>query len=93
MEFHSLAEMMVRSIRELLVDRVCILEKVPICVNGYLCFKAKAGGQAIRCAAAADRTGHALLHTLYGQALKHNCEFFIEYFAMDLIMENGSTIN
>jgi succinate dehydrogenase (ubiquinone) flavoprotein subunit len=47
------------------------------------------GGQAIRCAAAADRTGHALLHTLYGQALKHNCIFFIEYFALDLIMENG----
>eukprot|EP01117_Protostelium_nocturnum_P000113 TRINITY_DN10197_c0_g1_i1.p1 TRINITY_DN10197_c0_g1~~TRINITY_DN10197_c0_g1_i1.p1 ORF type:complete len:645 (-),score=174.90 TRINITY_DN10197_c0_g1_i1:66-2000(-) len=47
------------------------------------------GGQAYRCAAAADRTGHALLHTLYGQALKHNCEFFIEYFALDLIMENG----
>ncbi len=48
------------------------------------------GGQAIRCAAAADRTGHALLHTLYGQALKHNCIFFIEYFALDLIMENGT---
>jgi succinate dehydrogenase (ubiquinone) flavoprotein subunit len=47
------------------------------------------GGQATRCAAAADRTGHALLHTLYGQALKHDCIFFIEYFAMDLIMENG----
>lgn len=47
------------------------------------------GGQAIRCAAAADRTGHALLHTLYGQALKHDCVFFVEYFAMDLIMENG----
>jgi len=47
------------------------------------------GGQAIRCAAAADRTGHALLHTLYGQALKHDCEFFIEYFALDLLMEDG----
>src|SRR3989338_1645518 len=46
------------------------------------------GGQAIRCAAAADRTGHALLHTLYGQALRHNCEFFVEYFAMDLIMDD-----
>lgn len=45
------------------------------------------GGQAIRCAAAADRTGHALLHTMYGQALKHNATFFIEYFALDLIME------
>jgi len=47
------------------------------------------GGQAIRCAAAADRTGHALLHTLYGQALRYDCEFFIEYFALDLIMEDG----
>jgi len=47
------------------------------------------GGQAQRCAAAADRTGHALLHTLYGQAVKHNCTFFVEYFALDLIMENG----
>lgn len=47
------------------------------------------GGQAYRCAAAADRTGHALLHTMYGNALKNNCKFFIEYFALDLIM-NGS---
>lgn len=46
------------------------------------------GGQAFRCAAAADRTGHALLHTLYGQALKHNATFFVEYFALDLIMDN-----
>ena len=42
-----------------------------------------------RTCAAADRTGHAILHTLYGQALKHNTEFFIEYFALDLIMKNG----
>ena len=34
------------------------------------------GGQAYRCACAADRTGHAMLHTLYGQAMKHNCQFF-----------------
>ncbi|KYR03075.1 succinate dehydrogenase [Tieghemostelium lacteum] len=47
------------------------------------------GGQATRCCAAADRTGHALLHTLYGQAVRHDTEFFIEYFVMDLIMENG----
>lgn len=39
------------------------------------------GGQAYRCAAAADRTGHAMLHTLYGQSLRHNTEYFIEYFA------------
>merc|ERR1712232_151018 len=44
------------------------------------------GGQAYRCAAAADRTGHAILHTLYGMALKYDCLFFVEYFAMDLIM-------
>ncbi|RUS13982.1 succinate dehydrogenase flavo protein subunit 1 [Endogone sp. FLAS-F59071] len=47
------------------------------------------GGQAHRCAAVADRTGHAMLHTLYGQALKHNTNFFIEYFALDLLMEGG----
>jgi succinate dehydrogenase (ubiquinone) flavoprotein subunit len=47
------------------------------------------GGQAVRCCAAADRTGHALLHTMMGQALKYDCTFFVEYFAMDLIMENG----
>lgn len=43
-------------------------------------------GTAQRTCAAADRTGHAILHTLYTQALKHNVEFFIEYFALDLIM-------
>tara|TARA_B100000700_G_scaffold83703_1_gene94227 strand:+ start:1163 stop:2938 length:1776 start_codon:yes stop_codon:yes gene_type:complete len=42
-----------------------------------------------RTCAAADRTGHAILHTLYGQALKHKTEFFIEYFALDLLMNNG----
>ncbi len=43
-----------------------------------------------RTCAAADRTGHAMLHTLYGQSLKHNAEFYIEYFATDLIMsEDG----
>nr|CAG8503467.1 1703_t:CDS:2 [Entrophospora candida] len=44
---------------------------------------------AYRCAAVADRTGHALLHTLYGQSLKHNTNFFIEYFALDLLMEDN----
>ena len=48
------------------------------------------GGQAFRCAAAADRTGHAMLHTLYGQSVRHDCVFFIEHFATDLIMENGA---
>ncbi|OXT02325.1 succinate dehydrogenase flavoprotein subunit [Notoacmeibacter marinus] len=40
-----------------------------------------------RTCAAADRTGHAILHTLYGQSLKNNAQFFIEYFALDLIMD------
>ena len=43
-----------------------------------------------RTCAAADRTGHAMLHTLYGQSLRYQTEFFIEYFALDLIMENGA---
>ena len=46
-------------------------------------------GTVQRTCAAADRTGHAILHTLYGQALKHNTEFFIEYFALDLLMKDG----
>jgi succinate dehydrogenase / fumarate reductase flavoprotein subunit len=41
-----------------------------------------------RTCAAADRTGHAILHTLYGQSLRHNAEFFIEYFALDLLMSD-----
>ena len=45
-------------------------------------------GTAVRTCAAADRTGHAILHTLYQQALKHKAEFFIEYFALDLIMDD-----
>jgi succinate dehydrogenase (ubiquinone) flavoprotein subunit len=47
------------------------------------------GGQAYRCAAVADRTGHSLLHTLYGQSLRHNTNYFIEYLALDLLMVNG----
>jgi succinate dehydrogenase / fumarate reductase flavoprotein subunit len=44
-----------------------------------------------RTCAAADRTGHAILHTLYGQSLRHNAQFFVEYFAIDLLMgEDGS---
>ena len=43
-----------------------------------------------RTCAAADRTGHAMLHTLYGQSLRYSAEFFVEYFALDLIMENGA---
>ena len=47
------------------------------------------GPPAQRTCAAADRTGHAMLHTLYGQALRNRTEFFIEFFALDLIMEEG----
>ena len=47
-------------------------------------------GTAQRTCAAADRTGHAMLHTLYQQSIRHQAEFFIEYFATDLIMENGA---
>ncbi|MFO7857968.1 MAG: FAD-binding protein, partial [Ectothiorhodospiraceae bacterium] len=45
-------------------------------------------GTAQRTAAAADRTGHAILHTLYQQSLKHDAQFFIEYFAIDLLMDD-----
>lgn len=47
------------------------------------------GAPAHRTCAAADRTGHAILHTLYQQALKHQAQFFIEYFVLDLIMEDS----
>jgi succinate dehydrogenase / fumarate reductase flavoprotein subunit len=47
-------------------------------------------GTAQRTCAAADRTGHAMLHTLYQQSLKHDAEFFVEYFAIDLIMEDDA---
>ena len=43
-----------------------------------------------RTCAAADRTGHAILHTLYGQSLKNNAEFYVEYFAIDLIITDGA---
>jgi succinate dehydrogenase (ubiquinone) flavoprotein subunit len=48
------------------------------------------GGQAYRTACAADRTGHAMLHTLYGNSLKYNADFFIEYFAFDLLMNKNN---
>jgi succinate dehydrogenase / fumarate reductase flavoprotein subunit len=47
-------------------------------------------GTAQRTCAAADRTGHAMLHTLYQQSLKHDAEFYIEYFVIDLMMEDGA---
>jgi len=49
------------------------------------------GAMAKRACAAADRTGHAIIHTLYQQCLKHNAEFFVEYFALDLIMDADGT--
>ena len=49
-------------------------------------------GIAQRTAAAADRTGHAILHSLYGQCVKHEVNFFIEYFALDLITEDGAVL-
>ncbi len=45
-----------------------------------------------RTCAAADRTGHAMLHTMYGQSLSHDVEFFIEYFALDLIMDGETCV-
>jgi succinate dehydrogenase / fumarate reductase, flavoprotein subunit len=47
-------------------------------------------GLAMRACAAADRTGHAMIHTLYQQCLKHSAEFFVEYLALDLLMEDGA---
>lgn len=50
------------------------------------------GGQAHRCCAVADRTGHSLLHTLYGQSLRYETEYFVEYFALDLLMDKGKCV-
>ena len=52
-------------------------------------YKYGKGGQAHRCCCVADRTGHSLLHTLYGQSLRYDCNYFVEYFALDLLMEDG----
>ena len=49
------------------------------------------GGQAYRTACAADRTGHAMLHTLYGKSLNYKANFFIEYFALELLMNKDNT--
>ena len=49
------------------------------------------GGQAYRTACAADRTGHAMLHTLYGKSLNYEAKFFIEYFALELLMNKDNT--
>jgi succinate dehydrogenase / fumarate reductase flavoprotein subunit len=57
---------------------------------GGMTTKFGTGPAAQRTCAAADRTGHAMLHALYQQSLKHQAEFFIEYFALDLIMEDGA---
>ncbi|KAK0338973.1 hypothetical protein LTR94_036428, partial [Friedmanniomyces endolithicus] len=47
-------------------------------------------GPVQRTCAAADRTGHAILHTLYGQSVRREVKFFVEYFALDLIMQDGA---
>ena len=49
-------------------------------------------GKAYRCAAAAVSTGYALLHTLYGQSLRHHTNLFIEYPALDLILQDGESV-
>ncbi|MCP9265092.1 Succinate dehydrogenase [ubiquinone] flavoprotein subunit, mitochondrial [Dirofilaria immitis] len=50
------------------------------------------GGMARRTCCVADRTGHSMLHTLYGSSLQYNCRYFIEYFALDLLMDKGRCI-
>ena len=50
------------------------------------------GGQAHRACCVADRTGHAMLHTLYGKSLQYNTDFFIEYFATDLLVEDDTCV-
>uniref|UniRef100_A0AAF5PLF1 Succinate dehydrogenase [ubiquinone] flavoprotein subunit, mitochondrial n=1 Tax=Wuchereria bancrofti TaxID=6293 RepID=A0AAF5PLF1_WUCBA len=50
------------------------------------------GGMARRTCCVADRTGHSMLHTLYGSSLQYNCRYFIEYFALDLMMDNGRCV-
>ncbi|KAI6197873.1 hypothetical protein M3Y94_01276900 [Aphelenchoides besseyi] len=50
------------------------------------------GGQAHRTCCVADRTGHSLLHTLYGASLQYNCQYFVEYFALDLLMDQGRCV-
>ncbi|KAK5641196.1 hypothetical protein RI129_009743 [Pyrocoelia pectoralis] len=50
------------------------------------------GGLAVRTCCVADRTGHSLLHTLYGESLKYDCHYYIEYFVIDLMMHKGSCV-
>uniref|UniRef100_A0AC34F6U6 Succinate dehydrogenase [ubiquinone] flavoprotein subunit, mitochondrial n=1 Tax=Panagrolaimus sp. ES5 TaxID=591445 RepID=A0AC34F6U6_9BILA len=50
------------------------------------------GGQAHRTCCVADRTGHSLLHTLYGASLQYDCNYFVEYFALDLLMDQGRCV-
>merc|ERR1712045_304482 len=55
-------------------------------------YKYGKGGQAHRCCCVADRTGHSMLHTLYGRSLHYDTDYFVEYFALDLIMEQGQCV-
>ncbi len=64
----------------------CVFSRTP---EGKIAQRSFGGHSKPRACFSADRTGHAILHTLYGQALKHKTEFFIEYFALDLLMKNG----
>jgi succinate dehydrogenase (ubiquinone) flavoprotein subunit len=50
------------------------------------------GGQAYRTVCVGDKTGHSILHTLYGQALKYDCQFHVKWFALDLIMRGNNHI-
>ena len=63
---------------------LCLALPCPV-VSSY--YPPGKGGQAYRCAAAADRTGHAMLHTLYGRSLAFDTTYMIEFFALDLIMQ------
>lgn len=68
---------------------IFILGKIYQRAFGGQSLKFGKGGQAHRCCCVADRTGHSLLHTLYGQSLSYDCNYFVEYFALDLLMEDG----
>ncbi|CAD5113028.1 DgyrCDS2228 [Dimorphilus gyrociliatus] len=59
---------------------------------GGQALKLGTGGQAHRACCVADRTGHSMLHTLYGRSLMYDTDYFIEYFAMDLLMEKGECV-
>jgi len=79
MDYHSQEPRRERYIKEPLEVNQKNMESVKMLLNSE---------QAYRTCAVADRTGHAMLHTLFGRSLAYNCTFFIEYFALDLIIDN-----